>query len=252
MKYIPKKFDGRLKHPFTCLVSGPTQAGKSTLIKKILNRRRRLINVDLTYITIFLGTPPEVNDAYVQLRAKEPTLIRLVDVNKRYPTKDILRDNFGPDIKAHIARHRNRPGLLIFDDLMSELKSSGSILTELFTKLSSHHNLSSIHITQNLFSKLGAGSTDHTTLYRNSQYIILFDSKLDRSVVSHVARRIAGPGRSKQVEDMLRDIMQRHRYVLIDGGFNTPKELQFRSAITADDPTPHQLVFQLSDDTSTP
>lgn len=242
-----KCYDGRLNHPFTCLVSGPTQAGKSTLLTDIIEKRKRLIDSDFAYIIIYLGTPPHLNAAYTNLRKKNPMLIELIDVNKRYPDKEAIKNYLSVDIKSTISKYNGRPGLMLFDDLMQELANSGGILTELFTKLSSHNNLSSIHITQNLFSKMGGNSTDHTTMYRNSKYIILFDSRLDSTVFSHVARRIAPPGKSKLVQDMLMDIVEKHRYVLISGGLNTPKELQFRSDITADYPTPHQLVFQLAE-----
>lgn len=239
-------FDGRLKHPFTCLVSGPSQSGKSTLVTDIIRKQHRLIDTQFQYVTIFLGTSVESNDTYSKLKSEFPSLVELIDVNKRYRDKEAIKERFSTDIKTHIAVKGGKPGCLIFDDLMNELSNSGGILTELFTKLCSHNNLSSIHITQNLFAKNTGGSTDHTTLYRNSHYIILFESRLDTTIISHVSRRIAGRGQGREVQDMINEILRKHRYVLISGNLTTPKELLFRSAITADFPTPHQLVFQLA------
>ena len=238
------EIDARLQHPFTCLVSGPSQAGKSTLVSDIIRKQHRLINVPFEYVTIFLGTPVESNGVYLKLHQDLPHLVKLVDVNAKYPTKEDIKDRFSEDIKKHIKSYNGKPGCLIFDDLMKELGSSGSILLELFTKLCSHHNLSSIHITQNLFAK-GAGCSDHTTLYRNSMYIILFESRLDNTVISHIARRIAAGGTSSSLQQMLDYIVKKHRYVLISGSLNTPKEIQFRTDITADEPYVYQRVFQL-------
>lgn len=241
-------YDGRLRHPFTCLVSGSSGSGKSTLVLDILSKRRRLIDTYFHYITIFLGTSPESNPNYLEFKERFPKLVQIVDVRKLYPSQEDIKSKLSGAIRTHVAAHGGKPGCLLFDDLMNELSTSGGILTELFTKLCSHSNLSSIHITQNLFSKSAGGATDHTTLYRNSHYIILFDSPLDGTVISHVARRIAGPGKGRRVQNMLMDIVRKHRYVMISGNLKTPRELQFRSAITADKPTPHQLVFQLAEE----
>ena len=46
---------------------------------------------------------------------------------------------------------RGRKGCIIFDNLMKELGEIG-ILLNLFTKMSSHYDMSVIHITKNLVS----------------------------------------------------------------------------------------------------
>lgn len=240
-------YDGRLRHPFTCVISGPSGSGKSTLILDILDKRDRLIDSKLYYITIFLGTNLKSNPQYLAFQQKNPDLVNLVDVREKYPTAEHIKDHFAQDIRAHLRRFGNKPGCLLFDDLMSELNKSGSILSDLFTRESSHGKVSSIYITQNLFAKSAGNSTDHTTVYRNAKYLILFDSPLDGTIISTVARRIAGPVGAKRVEQMLRDVVRKYRYVLITADQKTARQLTYRSEITAEAPYVHQLVFSLEE-----
>ena len=121
---------------------------------------------------------------------------------------------------------KGRKGCIIFDDLMKELGEMG-ILLDLFTKMSSHHNTSVIHITQNLFHKgLGKYSSDHVGVYHNSHITVLFNNPLDNHLLWTVAARLVRKG-SGALSRMLEETAEKHRYVVIHRGMDWPKKLCF-------------------------
>lgn len=82
--------------------------------------------------------------------------------------------------------------LLIIDDMMSDAldvqKDSGSspTMTELFTRMSHHLNISVIFVLHNLFNK----SKQTRTISLNSKYIILLKNPRDATVAMHLAKQI--------------------------------------------------------------
>ena len=64
-------------------------------------------------------------------------------------------------------------GLAIFDDLMTELADC-NLLVPLYTKWTHHSDISSIHITQNIFHRgSGKHQGDNSTLYLNTKPLFL-------------------------------------------------------------------------------
>ena len=51
-------------------------------------------------------------------------------------------------------KEQEKKGCVIFDNFMSELSECG-LLLDLFSKYSSHYDLTTIHIMQNVFSRWG-------------------------------------------------------------------------------------------------
>ncbi|KAJ8019393.1 hypothetical protein HOLleu_42056 [Holothuria leucospilota] len=125
--------DARLKHPFTCLVAGPTGSGKTLWVTHLLQHRHTIIHPVPENIVWFYG---EFQKAYVDISRAIPN-IRFVE---GVPTDF---DNY-TDCES--------TNLFILDDLMSEIKSNQNV-THLFTKGSHHKNLSVIVLLQNLFQQ---------------------------------------------------------------------------------------------------
>ena len=126
--------DARLRHPFTCVIAGPTPSGKTRFTKHlILADGNKLIEPPIENIIWCYG---EYQDAYDHLASLVPQ-IRFFDC---YPD-DLLQ-----------SLDRRQRTLVVIDDLMSE-SGNNTKVTELFTKGSHHRNLSVILILQNLFYK---------------------------------------------------------------------------------------------------
>jgi hypothetical protein len=75
--------------------------------------------------------------------------------------------------------------LIILDDLMTAAKNDNRV-GDLLTKGSHHRSLSTIYVIQNVFAQ-GRASRD---VALNCQYLVLFNSPVDRHKISMLSRRI--------------------------------------------------------------
>lgn len=236
---LPFPIDARLNVPFNMVISGPTGAGKSTLVESMLNPKREIFTSKFRYILIFLGTQKSENTMALNIESKYGSDICRVYENA---FERMTRDQFPTFLENEIESMGGSGGLLIFDDLMVEMGECG-ILVPLFTRISSHFNVSNIHITQNIFHKIGGKhSGASSTIYRNTKYLVIFNSPMDNTTVEVVARKIRPKG-FRQLADMINQICREHRYILIDGCQCTPDVLRYRTNI-AGEAEDDEVIFQ--------
>ena len=193
------EFDPRLKHPFTCMVVGPTQCGKTCFVLELIHRSRsihpspeRIIWCFGCYQDLFRN----VND---------------VEFVEGVPDMNILDGG-------------KKRTLLITDDLMSETDSR---VTKIFTKWSHHLNGSVIYISQNLFNK----SKENRNTCLNTHYLVLFKNSRDSAQVMHLGRQIF-PDAIKYVKESFADATSLpYSYLPIDLRTITPDLLRLRTDI---------------------
>lgn len=193
------EFDTRWRHPFFAVVSGPSQSGKSTFVKRLIENRAQLIN----------PKPAGVVWCYSQ---QQPLYSSL-----RYDPEI----TFMHGIPEDLSQLRNR--LLIFDDLMTELKNNKDLVM-LTTRGCHHLNISCIHIVQNLFCG------DRTSRI-NSQYITLMKNPSDQLQISNLAKQVF-PKNTKYFHEAFEDACSSpHGYLLLDMHQHTPDNLRLRTNI---------------------
>ena len=192
----------QLNHPFTCLISGPTGSGKTSLVKDILEKQ------------IIAPHPDYVLWLYAE---DQPLYHTLNNVYFHRGIPDDLEERF----------HPSRNNVLIIDDLMTQCHSDER-MTKLFSVGSSHKNLSIIFIIHNLFHQ----GKEMRSISLNSHYIILFKNPRDNQQISTLARQMY-PKRSQFLEEAFRDATKDpFGYLLIDLKATTPDFLRIRTAIT--------------------
>lgn len=240
-----KKIDSVFQHPFTCLVAGATQSGKSTFVANLLLNHRDYVNVTFDYIYIFLGTDIKQNPTLGQIKTRFPKKTKIMDITSMYKNKKDMRESFPRAIERLVKKKKKSKGCFIFDDLMKEMGDS-DVLSNIFIKHSSHGNVSVIFITQNLFHK-GKNQTEGRTLYINSHIIVLFLNKLDNTTLCTIAQKITGGTDTKRLKQLLKKIQERYRYVVLRGHLSTPAELLITSDYFATHPVPHFKAFSLKD-----
>lgn len=151
-------------HPFTCLIAGPTQSGKTMLLKSILENNQTMIN----------PPPTRIVYCYVDWQSK---FDEMKSVN---PAIEFHRGL--PDFDSIYATERN---LLILDDLMSQCQNNDTILN-LFTTDSHHKNISVFLVSQNLFTQGKCART----ISLNCHYMIILNNPRDQSQINYLARQM--------------------------------------------------------------
>ncbi|GIX84987.1 uncharacterized protein CDAR_374201 [Caerostris darwini] len=116
--------------------------------------------------------------------------------------------------------HTLSNALIVIDDLMSELSSefsfmselSNTKLTKLFTKGGHHRNLSIIFIVQNIFHN----GKEMRDISLNAHYLFLFKNPRDRSQIMHLGRQLY-PSQTKFFREVYEDATSKpFSYLLID------------------------------------
>ena len=159
--------DAQMHHPFRCLVAGPSQSGKSTFVCNLLLWQNDIIDICFDYVMIILGTEANKNEILSSLKDElRPGVVEIIELKKLYETAELMKKNFSSEFEHFVKNKANRKKKdVIFDDLMSELSEFG-LLLDLFSKYSSHYDLTTIHIMQNDFFKAGGKhGSDHVTIY---------------------------------------------------------------------------------------
>ena len=207
--------DPRWKHPFTCLLAGPTGCGKTVFASNLVNRASYMIH------------PPPENIIWVHDDDDSDSL-------KGVPPEVTLSRDVA-DIE-HLTRSKRH--LVIVDDKMG---AAAEKMLGLFTKGSHHRNISIVYIVQNLFDQ----NKYHRTISLNTHYLVLFKSPRDSSQISTLARQVY-PGKSKAVmKAYARATADSHGYLLLDFRQETDDELRLRTDLFPTEEKPHQKVFTL-------
>lgn len=183
------------KAPFTCMLAGPSQSGKTSLLVNILLNMQTLIDKPPTRIVYCYS-------------AEQAVFGELVNLNIEFQQGLPNVDEFDP-------RTNN---MIILDDLMSECERDKSIQS-LFTVHSHHKNISVFILTQNLFSKGPCART----ISLNCRYLIVFNNPRDGSQIRVLGQQMY-PERPGFLVQAYKDAMeaQDFGYLFVD---NTQSQL---------------------------
>jgi len=202
--------DFQLKHPFTCIVAGPTSCGKTSFVKSLLENVRNMVD----------APPDNIIWCYGEFQNSLTTLPEAVNL-----TEGLRLDAINP-------QKRN---LIIIDDLMTEVKNDKDV-TSLFTKGSHHKNVSVILILQNIFYQ----GKELRTISLNSHYIVLFKNPRDASQITHFAKQMY-PGNVGFMQDAFRQAtVEPHGYLFVDLKQSTPEHFRLRTCVL---PNQQTIVF---------
>lgn len=192
------EFNPALKHPFTMLIAGPSQAGKTVFVKKLVQNAAQMFTVP----------PTEIIWAYSEYQPGYTELLYLPNLRFVEGMPNVQELKASPD----------DPKLCILDDLL------GEDVTALFTKGSHHWNLSCIHLVQNIFYK------SLRTARINSHYLVLFKNPSDRSQVNVLSRQLY-PKSSVFVDAYADATSVPYNYLLVDLTQGTPDQFRLRANI---------------------
>ena len=195
----------KFKHPFTCLISGPTSSGKTMLVYRIIKNKQLIIDKPLHKIYWYYSQWQEIY-------------------------KNLPNVRFIKDIPNEKQLATDKPDLVVVDDLMVEVRNDQFILN-LFTKFSHHMGISVILLVQNLFFK----APIMRSISLNSHYIIIMKNPRDKSQIMYLAKQIY-PGETKYFIDCFKDATDKpYGYIKIDFTPSTPDKYRLSSRITPEE-----------------
>ena len=191
------------KHPFTCIVNGPTGCGKTHLLFQILENTERLFDLK----------PERIVYCYSEY---QPIFSQYKNTNIEFNEGVIEKQLLDPNIR----------NLIIFDDLMDDC-SDNSEIRDLFTKGSHHRNISVIMLTQNLFCR----GKHFRTMSLNTHYMIVFKNPRDSSQIKFLSRQMF-PNKSKFLNDAYYDATKNgYSYLFLDTSPSTNDDLRVQTDI---------------------
>jgi hypothetical protein len=174
-------YDLRFKHPFACIIAGPSGSGKSFCIKLLQNQ-------ESLYRTLF--------------RLRPSVVLRLLFVSGQ-------RIQFHEGVPENFENVGSRPHLIILDDLLNEVYSDQ--VCHLFKKGCHYRNISVILITQNLFHQVFI-----VDISLNAKYIVLLKNVRDKRQFSHPASQVYPEYSIGMYKAYLDAIRKPHGYLLLD------------------------------------
>ena len=186
-------------HPFTAIVAGPSGAGKSQFAIKFIDHLEYMVKPKIEKVIWCFGVHQEVFDSYPHINFQEGL----------------------PDLNIFDGKDKT---LLILDDLMTECDNR---VTQIFTKISHHRNVSVLYLTQNLFYQ-----SKHTrTISLNAHYLVLFKNVRDATQIANLARQMY-PKKSNYLMEAYQDsTMAPFGYLLVDLKPDTDERFRLRTNI---------------------
>lgn len=201
-----------LKHPFSSIISGPSNCGKSFFVRDLIKYKHEMITPVPDKIVWFYGI-------------QQPLYDEIADVTfvEGFPSN--YRDYLGENT------------LFIIDDLMSEC-GNDKRLTHLFTKGCHHLNLSVIFITQNFFHQ----GKEIRGITLNAHYLILCKNRRDMSQITHLGKQLF-PRNLKFFQEVFEDATRKpYSYLFVDLKCDTDENFRLRTNIL---PNQTQYVYQM-------
>lgn len=189
------------------IVAGPTQSGKTELIKNILANRESL----------FENCPENVVWSFGHTNEKQ-----MEEIKKQVP--DISFTNGLPE------RENLSNAILILDDLMNEICKSGEF-SNLFTRGCHHDNITTIAVLHNLFNK--ERYTRNISL--NTHYYILFKNPRDKQQVRYMERQIFPEKKNHLINAFNNATSKPYGYLVIDLHPQTSETMRLYSNILPGD-----------------
>lgn len=188
--------DVTLQAPFTGVIVGPTGAGKTNLVLKLVKLKNELC------------VPPPIEVHYCAG----------VWQDAFNNTPEIIFHEGIIDIEAKIPNDRKHRWIIV-DDLMDEVKNSKQML-DLFTKFSHHKNISVWFLTQNFFHK------NLRSLTLQAQYVFFGKNPREMSQMMTLGRQIFPSNPNFLVESYQDATINPYSFLFLDLKQNTPEHLR--------------------------
>lgn len=198
--------------PFTLLISGSSQSGKTNLTFNLLKMKNDLFSKKTSKTILFYK---KYQDIY-SVMLKNKIINEMIEIDDKMITEN--------EFVKLISHYKNKGGsLCIFDDCMEYVDENSS---KIFTKIAHHENCNVIFITQSLY----IDNKYYRMMSKNANYMIVMKNPRD---VSHIRTLASQMGLDiKLLLSAYKDATKTsYSYLLIDFHPTTPEHIRLRSNI---------------------
>ena len=196
----------KFKHPFTCIVAGPTGSGKTVLTRDLLE--------NASFVTTIDSIPLKVLWCYGQWQKGYETSVKNTEIK------------YHEGLCDEETVSKMKPDLIVIDDLMKEVGDDPR-MSALFTKVSHHLGVSVIFIVQNLFHQ----SKEMRTISLNSHYFVLLKNPRDNLQLQLFGRQLF-PGKTTYFKDSIQEALRKpFSHVILDMTSSCPENMRIRQKI---------------------
>lgn len=199
--------DLMFRHPFNGIVYGASGSGKTEWVHRFIRYVNMMVEPRIESILYCYGVfDPRIFD--LQRYTIENGVN--IEVHQGLPSEELLKS-------------KQRPLLLILDDLMIEAKSK--FLTKLFTRDSHHQNISVLFITQNMFDK------EMRTARNNAHYIVLMRNPAGELQIRNLGIQLFTRRLNYFMDAYQNATQEPFGYLMIDMHPGSPPSLRLRTHI---------------------
>lgn len=203
------KMDVRWKHPFSAIVAGPSNCGKSFFVKNLLDNAQHVLSSMPENILYCYSVWQKLYD---EILCKYP-FVKFIEGLPETLNDDQLLPS-------------NKVNMVIVDDLMDSACENAEI-ERAFTKYVHHLNLSILFITQNIFFR----GKSNRTISLNTKYLVLFKNPRDKLQIATLARQMY-PGKTQFFLEAFQDATQNpYGYLIVDLNASTPDAYRLRTGL---------------------
>ena len=205
----------RLNSPSTMFISGCSQSGKTTFLKRLIKNANQMYDSSVSKVMIAYSAWQPAFDR-IENEVQEDKAILF---HEGLPTEESFNDWVGTEYD-----HK----LIVIDDLSEEAASS-QLICKLFTTLSHHKNVSVCLISHNVF--LSHQGKFARTISLNAHYMVFFRNRRDGLQIKMIGRQMF-PGRIGYfLESYEKATSSPYSYLFVDLSPHGNTDYQLRSNI---------------------
>lgn len=223
-------------HPFSAIVSAPSNSGKSTLVYKIIKNSDKLVastdgrGFDSIWL-VFRSYQP----LYEKMKAESKVPIFLFEKNI-------------PDFEPMLVQSGSKFPVVIIDDGICP--DNESFVRDLFCRLGHHLSVSVFLINQSIFD------SKNSTLricHRNAKALIIFGCPRDQGSLRTLIFQMTPDRKRAQtaLQGLQKELEQPYAYVMIDFQTGCPPDLRFKTNLLCED-GPFQIALVYKDQLKKP
>lgn len=213
-----------LKTPFTAIISGSSNCGKTVLTYNILNYKELLFDVLPVKTFLFYKKHQETYNDMLKFGLVD----EIVEIEDEMISET--------DFEKMVSPYKKVGGsLCLFDDLMEHIDSTNS---KIFTKIAHHENCNIIFLTQSLF----VDNKHYRVMSRNATYIMIMKNPRDVAQIKNLSSQM-GVDKNLLVEAYREATKKPYSYLFLDFHPTTPDHIRLRSNILPG-PSPMKVYLQ--------